>query len=54
MVPAHSCGTKEGLRTNPKGQVLNVRGEVIPGLHAAGNTIAVVSGFAYYGSGTVS
>lgn len=51
MVPAHSCGTKGGPRTNTKGQVLNVRGQVIPGLYAAGNTMAVVSGPAYYGGG---
>ena len=51
LVPAHSCGTKGGPRTNTRGQVLHVRGRVIPGLYAAGNTMAVVSGPAYYGGG---
>ena len=52
-MPAHCCGTKGGPRTNTKGQVLHVRGGVIPGLYAAGNTMAVVSGPDYYGGGTV-
>jgi len=44
-------GTNGGPRTNTKGQVLNVRGGVIPGLYAAGNTAASVCGPAYYGGG---
>jgi hypothetical protein len=31
--------------------VLNVRGAVIPGLYAAGNVMAGVSGPGYYGGG---
>lgn len=50
-VHPHSAGTKGGPRTNSKGQVLNVRGEVIPGLYAAGNTMAGISGPGYYGGG---
>jgi len=47
----HSAGTKGGPRTNTNGEVLSVRGEVIPGLYAAGNTMAGVSGPGYYGGG---
>ncbi len=47
----HSFGTKGGPRTNTRGQVVNVRGAVIPGLYAAGNTSNVVSGPGYYGGG---
>ena len=50
-VSAHSAGTKGGPRTNARGQVLSVRGEIIPGLYAAGNTMAGVSGPGYYGGG---
>lgn len=50
-IHAHSAGTKGGPRTNTNGQVLNVRGEPIPGLYAAGNTMAGVSGPGYYGGG---
>ncbi len=46
-----AAGTKGGPRTNTRGQVLNVRGEPIPGLYAAGNTMAGVSGPGYYGGG---
>ena len=45
-------GTKGGPRTNTKGEVLNVRGQVIPGLYAAGNAMAGVSGPSYWGGGT--
>ncbi len=51
QVLPHSCGTKGGPRTNAKGQVINVRGAAIPGLYAAGNTAAFVSGPGYYGGG---
>jgi succinate dehydrogenase/fumarate reductase flavoprotein subunit len=44
-------GTKGGPRTNTRGQVLDVRGEVIPGLYAAGNAMAGVSGPGYGGGG---
>ena len=50
-ISAHSAGTKGGPRTNARGQVLNVRGEAIAGLYAAGNTMAGVSGPGYYGGG---
>ena len=52
-LPVHpgALGTKGGPRTNGWGQVLDVRGEVISGLYAAGNTTAVVSGPGYYGGG---
>jgi succinate dehydrogenase/fumarate reductase flavoprotein subunit len=46
-----AAGTKGGPRTNTKGQVLHVRGGVIPGLYAAGNAMAGVSGPGYYGGG---
>jgi succinate dehydrogenase/fumarate reductase flavoprotein subunit len=45
-------GTKGGPRTNEDAQVLDVRGEVINGLYAAGNAMAAVSGPSYYGGGT--
>lgn len=48
-----SLGTKGGPRTNTNAQILDVRGNVIPGLYAAGNTAAGVSGPAYYGGGGV-
>ena len=48
---AHSSGTKGGPRTNARGEVLNVRGEVIRGLYAAGNVTASVAGPGYYGGG---
>ena len=44
-------GTKGGPRTNTNAQVLNVRGNVIPGLYAAGNVMAGISGPSYYGGG---
>lgn len=46
-----AAGTKGGPRTNTKGEVLSVRGQPIPGLYAAGNTMAGVSGPGYYGGG---
>jgi len=48
-----SLGTKGGPRTNTNAQVLDVRGAPIPGLYAAGNAAAGVSGPAYYGGGGV-
>ena len=50
-IGAHSAGTKGGPRTNTKGEVLSVRGGVIPGLYAAGNAMAGISGPGYYGGG---
>jgi succinate dehydrogenase/fumarate reductase flavoprotein subunit len=44
-------GTKGGLRTDARARVLDEAGEVIPGLYAAGNTMAAVSGTTYPGGG---
>ncbi|MBW2712581.1 MAG: FAD-binding protein [Deltaproteobacteria bacterium] len=44
-------GTKGGLLTNEKAQVLRENGEVIQGLYAAGNTSASVMGHSYPGAG---
>lgn len=44
-------GTKGGLRTDSHARVLDKTGEPIPGLYAAGNTMAAVSGTTYPGGG---
>ncbi|MEH3142204.1 MAG: FAD-binding protein [Mycobacterium kyogaense] len=44
-------GTKGGLRTDASARVLDTAGAVIPGLYAAGNTMAAPSGTAYPGGG---
>ncbi|MGB3484132.1 MAG: FAD-binding protein [Mycobacterium sp.] len=44
-------GTKGGLRTDTAGRVLATDGAVIPGLYAAGNTMAAPSGTTYPGGG---
>jgi 3-oxosteroid 1-dehydrogenase len=44
-------GTKGGLRTDPAARVLDVSGKAIPGLYAAGNTMAAPSGTVYPGGG---
>jgi 3-oxosteroid 1-dehydrogenase len=44
-------GTKGGLRTDVDGRVLDATGRPIPGLYAAGNTMAAVSGETYPGGG---
>lgn len=44
-------GTKGGLRTDTHARVLSTDGTVIPGLYAAGNTMAAVSGTTYPGGG---
>ncbi|WP_199254285.1 FAD-binding protein [Mycolicibacterium mengxianglii] len=44
-------GTKGGLRTDTAGRVLDTFGVVIPGLYAAGNTMAAPSGTTYPGGG---
>lgn len=44
-------GTKGGLRTDATGRVLDNGGGVIPGLYAAGNTMAAPSGTTYPGGG---
>ncbi len=47
-----TLGTKGGPRTNKDGQVIDVMDKIIPGLYAAGNAAAPVSGPGYYGGGT--
>jgi succinate dehydrogenase/fumarate reductase flavoprotein subunit len=44
-------GTKGGLRTDSAARVLDSADNVIPGLYAAGNTMAAPSGTAYPGGG---
>lgn len=44
-------GTKGGLRTDTSARVLDTDGRPIPGLYAAGNTMAAVSGTTYPGGG---
>lgn len=44
-------GTKGGLRTDGKARVLRPDGSVIPGLYAAGNSMAAASGQTYPGGG---
>ncbi len=44
-------GTKGGLRTDARARVLDEAGQPIPGLYAAGNTMAAVSGTTYPGGG---
>jgi 3-oxosteroid 1-dehydrogenase len=44
-------GTKGGLRTDTHARVLDTRGQPIPGLYAAGNTMAAVTGTTYPGGG---
>jgi predicted oxidoreductase len=44
-------GTKGGPRTDREGRVLNVDGDVIPGLYAAGNVMASPAGMVYGGAG---
>lgn len=46
-----TLGTKGGPKTNQFAQVLNVWGEVIRGLYAAGNAAAGITGMAYGGAG---
>lgn len=46
-----AMGTKGGPRTDRDGRVLHVSGSVIPGLYAAGNAMAGVTGRAYGGAG---
>jgi 3-oxosteroid 1-dehydrogenase len=44
-------GTKGGLRTDARGRVLRADGTAIPGLYAAGNTSASMTGPVYPGPG---
>ena len=52
-MPVYSgtLGTKGGAVTNANAQVLNVWGEPIPGLYAAGNAAASIMGPGYPGAG---
>ncbi len=50
-VSVGAMGTKGGPRTDRDGRVLHVRGTAIPGLYAAGNAMAGVTGKAYGGAG---
>ncbi|MBF6170021.1 FAD-dependent oxidoreductase [Nocardia blacklockiae] len=50
-VTVGAMGTKGGPRTDRDGRVLHVDGIVIPGLFAAGNAMAGVTGRAYGGAG---
>ncbi|HEY7053587.1 MAG TPA: FAD-dependent oxidoreductase [Mycobacterium sp.] len=50
-VAVGAMGTKGGPRTDRDGRVLHVSGRVIPGLYAAGNAMAGVTGKAYGGAG---
>lgn len=52
-IPVHagSLGTNGGPRINEHGQVISLRGNVIPGLYAAGNAAMGVLGGAYPGAG---
>ena len=46
-----TLGTSGGPRTDLRGQVLDTRGKVIPGLFAAGNVAAAPTGMVYGGAG---
>jgi 3-oxosteroid 1-dehydrogenase len=50
-VSVGAMGTKGGPRTDRDGRVLHVSGKPIPGLFAAGNAMAGVTGRAYGGAG---
>jgi predicted oxidoreductase len=50
-VTVGAMGTKGGPRTDADGRVLHVNGKPIPGLYAAGNAMAGVTGKAYGGAG---
>ncbi|MEU4658425.1 FAD-dependent oxidoreductase [Streptomyces sp. NPDC023723] len=45
-------GTKGGLKTDEHARVLRPDGAAVPGLYAAGNTAAAMSGHVYPGAGT--
>jgi succinate dehydrogenase/fumarate reductase flavoprotein subunit len=47
-----AIGTKGGARVNARAQVLHVSGAPIPGLYAAGNVMAGVTGPGYPGAGS--
>src|SRR5262249_60408864 len=47
-----ALGTKGGARTDGRARVLHVNGQPIPGLYAAGNVMAGVTGSGYPGAGS--
>ncbi len=51
QVCSGTLGTSGGPRTDLQGRVLDTRGQVIPGLFAAGNVAAAPTGMAYGGAG---
>ncbi len=51
QVQSGALGTKGGPQTDGNGQVLDLDGEAIPGLYAAGNVMASVMGATYGGAG---
>ena len=50
-VQSGALGTKGGPRTDGNGQVVDLDGEAIPGLYAAGNVMSSVMGMTYGGAG---
>ena len=50
-VQSSLLGTKGGPRTDREGRVLDVDGDAIPGLYAAGNVMANPTGMVYGGAG---
>jgi predicted oxidoreductase len=50
-IKSGALGTKGGPVTDAHARVLNIDGEVIDGLYAAGNTMASVFGMTYGGPG---
>ncbi len=50
-VTSGALGTKGGPRTDSEARVLNLDGEPIPGLYAAGNVMASAMGMTYGGAG---
>jgi succinate dehydrogenase/fumarate reductase flavoprotein subunit len=51
-IESSALGTKGGPRTDRNGRVLDVDGNAIPGLYAAGNVIASPCGMVYGGAGS--
>jgi succinate dehydrogenase/fumarate reductase flavoprotein subunit len=51
LLVAGALDTNGGPRTNTSSQVLDTRGEPIPGLYGAGNCVASPAGQAYWGPG---
>ncbi len=50
-IQSGALGTKGGPRTNVRGQVIDIHGNPISGLYAAGNVAASITGPGYYGRG---